>query len=268
MLKRTLMNKYSMKINRTMTIARINYLEVVRSKTVFIILIYIIFLLLVSQIFSRITIAEPSKVIIDICLATIEIFGIFLSLFIGITLISKEIEKKSIYTLLSKPLKRSEFIIGKFTGLCLVSLLFNLVMFIVFVVYLFILRIPVSPYYFIATLHIYLKIVVFVSIILALSSMSSTVLTGLLSIGFYLIGNTASNIKELTILSDSPELMTLINLLYFFIPNFEYFNSRNNVVHFEYIHSIDIFTPFVFAILYSLIFLAIAIFTFEQKDIK
>lgn len=257
-----------MNIKRISTIAKINYLEVIRSKTVFIILIYFIFLLLITQIFSRITIAEPSKVIIDLSLATIEVFGLFLGLFIGINLISKEIEKKSIYTLLSKPLKRSEFILGKFFGLCFVSLVFNLLMFFIFILYLLILGISTNFYLFIACIHIYLKITVLIAIILALSSMSSTVLTGLLSIGFYLIGNTASSIKDLSAVSESPQLHTMINIIYFIIPNFEYFNSKNNVVHMEFIHSIDIFTPFLFSFLYCAIFLLIAILTFEKKNIK
>ncbi len=257
-----------MNLKRIKTIARINYLEIIRSRTVLIILIYLIFLLLASQIFSKITIAEPSRVIIDIGLATIEVFGVFLALFVGITLISKEIEKKSIYILLSKPLKRYEFILGKFFGLSIVSLVFNIAMFIIFVLYLFILDIKVSPYLIVANIHIYLKIVILISIVLALSSMSSTVLTGLLSIGFYLIGSSASSIKELVILSESPKLSMLINIIYFLIPNFEYFNSKNNVVHIEFIHSIDIFTPFLFAIIYSCLFLVIAVLAFQKRDIK
>lgn len=257
-----------MNLKRINTIARINYLEIIRSRTVLLLLIYLVFLVLATQIFSRISIAEPSKIITDIGLGTIEIFGLFLALFIGITLISKEIEKKSIYTLLSKPLKRHEFILGKFLGLCFVSLVFNLVMFIIFILYLYAVGIGVSPYIAVANLHIYLKIVILISIILALSSLSSPVLTGLLSIGFYLIGNSASTIKELVLLSDAPELNLFIRIIYFIIPNFEYFNSKNNVVHIEFIDSLDIFTPVLFAILYIALFLMIACLSFEKKDIK
>ena len=93
--------------------------ESVRDRVLYNLVLFAILLMGVSFLIGELTAGQDIKVIKDLGLAAMSIFGLFIAVFIGIGLVSKEVEKKSIYSLLSKPISRQQFIIGKFLGLVL-----------------------------------------------------------------------------------------------------------------------------------------------------
>src|SRR4030095_1032703 len=93
--------------------------ESVRDKVLYNLLFFAILLMAVSYLLSQLTAGQDIKIIKDLGLAAMSIFGLFIAVFIGIGLVSKEVERRSIYSLLSKPIRRQEFVIGKYLGLVL-----------------------------------------------------------------------------------------------------------------------------------------------------
>lgn len=97
-------------------IALNTFREIIRNKFLYIILFFAFLFILFSLALGKLTIGEGEKVIVDFGLAMIEIFGIFGIIFIGSQLLFKEVEGKTIFLILSKPIRRHEFILGKFFG--------------------------------------------------------------------------------------------------------------------------------------------------------
>ena len=77
---------------------------------------FAVLLIAASYLLSQLTAGQDMKVIKDLGLAAMSLFGLFIAVFIGIGLVSKEVEKRSIYALLAKPIRRQEFVVGKYRG--------------------------------------------------------------------------------------------------------------------------------------------------------
>ncbi len=102
--------------------------EVIRDKIFYSLVFFAILLLGASVLLSTLTVGEQSKIIEDLSLSGIEIFGVIIAIFVGIGLVNKELEKKTIYTIISKPIKRWQFLLGKYLGLALTLLSYVAVM--------------------------------------------------------------------------------------------------------------------------------------------
>src|SRR5688500_19758563 len=89
----------------------------VRDKVLYGIVVFAVLLIAASYLIGQLTAGQDMKVIKDLGLAAMSLFGLFIAVFIGIGLVSKEVEKRSIYALLAKPIRRQEFVVGKYFGL-------------------------------------------------------------------------------------------------------------------------------------------------------
>src|SRR5438045_1071746 len=99
--------------------------ESVRDKVLYNLVFFAVMLIAVSYLLGELTAGQDVKIIKDLGLAAMSVFGLFIAVFIGIGLVSKEVERRSIYSLLAKPISRQQFILGKYLGLVL-TLLVNI----------------------------------------------------------------------------------------------------------------------------------------------
>ena len=99
--------------------------ESVRDKVLYNLVFFAILLMGASYLIGQLTAGQDVKIIKDLGLAAMSIFGVFIAVFIGIGLVSKEVEKRSIYSLLAKPIERYHLVVGKYLGL-LLTLVVNL----------------------------------------------------------------------------------------------------------------------------------------------
>ena len=102
--------------------------EVIRDKIFYSLVFFAVLLLGASVLLSTLTLGEQSKIIEDLSLSGIEILGVIIAIFVGIGLVNKELEKKTIYTIISKPIERWQFLLGKYLGLALTLLSYVSVM--------------------------------------------------------------------------------------------------------------------------------------------
>ena len=115
-------------IKRIFTIARNTFREAVRDRVLYNLVLFVL-LITVSAIFiGELTAGQETRTIVNLGLNAMLIFGAFISIFVGVSLVSKEIEKRTVYAIFSKPIGRGEFIIGKYLGLCLTLLVNVLIM--------------------------------------------------------------------------------------------------------------------------------------------
>src|SRR6188508_1847596 len=93
--------------------------ESVRDKVLYNLVVFAVLLMSASYLIGELTAGQDVKIIKDLGLAAISIFGLLIAVFIGVGLVWKEVEKRSIYSLLAKPITRAEFLLGKYLGLAL-----------------------------------------------------------------------------------------------------------------------------------------------------
>src|SRR4051794_39331094 len=107
---------------RIMAIARNAFREAVRDRILYNLILFVLLLTGAAIFLGELSVGQEARVIVNLGLSSILIFGAFISIFVGVGLVWKEIEKRTVYSIFSKPASRGEFIIGKYLGLCLTLL--------------------------------------------------------------------------------------------------------------------------------------------------
>ncbi|MEI7792786.1 MAG: ABC transporter permease subunit [Candidatus Berkelbacteria bacterium] len=253
-------------MNNIFIIAKNTFKETIRDKILYAILAFAVLFLLSTVIFGSISLGEDVKVIKDFGLAGIYIFSIIIAIFLGTSLIYKEIEKKTLYILLSKPVSSVQFIIGKYFGL-FASVILNVA--IMSIIYLGIVAYKGGGFDYLSLWSI-LLLVFEMSIFIALAILFSTITTPLAgmiySVIVLYIGHSLSLLKEAAIQSSKfAQIMT--NIVYYGFPNLEKFNIRNLVVYGTSVTTAQIVYPIFYSILFTTVLLWISGFALKKKDL-
>jgi len=248
-------------------IASNTFNESLRKKTLYILLIFAFIVIGASKFFSFLSPQEELKMIKDVSFSTIEFFGALIAIFGALGAISGEIEKRTIYTLLSKPLSRTNFVIGKFIGQTLVLLL-NFVLISAFFIGLLIFK-KSSPdvQTFKTLLLIFVQLMLISSITLAIATFATDTFNIILSFFLYIVGHLTNYGKQLTDNTQNIVIKGLGEMMRTILPNYENFNIRDKVVV-----GVDVSWSYVsktigYGLIYIVIALLIAIYFFQKREV-
>ena len=205
--------------------------EAIRDRILYLILFFAVICIGFSRLLALLTIGDRVKIIKDVGLSSLSLFGALMAILIGTGLVYKEIDKKTIYTLLSKPIHRYQFLLGKFFGLVLTLFIMLLLMSIIFLALIFFHTFKVEWQMLIAILYIFLELCLITSVALLFSCFSTPILSSIFSLAFYLIGHTAWGLETLIVKIKSGFGKAIAQALYQFLPDLENFNFRTEVVH-------------------------------------
>ena len=115
-------------MKKIITISRNTFRESVRDRVLYNLVVFVLLITISAVFLGELTAGQEARTIVNLGLSAMLLFGAFISIFVGVSLVSKEIEKRTVYSIFSKPVGRGEFIVGKYLGLCLTLLLNVLVM--------------------------------------------------------------------------------------------------------------------------------------------
>jgi ABC-type transport system involved in multi-copper enzyme maturation permease subunit len=216
---------------------------------------------------STLTAGERAKIIIDIGLAGMNIFGVLISIFLGISLVNKEIEKRTIYTILSKPIRRSEFLLGKYVGLSMTLLVNTIIMAVVFIVTLWYMGERFGGEVFIPIGMIYLELMVMVAVSLFFSTFTTTTLSAIFTIAVYVIGHLSGDLIRLAKKASASEQL-LLKVVYYVLPNLENFNYKGYASHLIPVPESMIRFSALYGILYIILLLGSAVVIFQYREFK
>ncbi|MBW8887504.1 MAG: ABC transporter permease [Fibrobacteres bacterium] len=217
--------------------------ETVRDKILYNLVLFTLGLILFSLLLGEWSVFARVNVIKDFTLAVMSIAGLLMSIFVGIGLIQKEIQRKTILTLLAKPLPRWHFIVGKYLGLLMVLALNLAIMTLVFFILLRCINVRPTPSLLTAIYLTFMEMAVVTSAALLFSAFSTPTLSALFTLGVYVAGHLSGDIlnhlefirKYGQRLPGTPVITPftgkLIHAVYFMIPNLENFNIRGRVVY-------------------------------------
>lgn len=239
-----------------LNIALNTFKEIVRNKFLYLILFFAFIFIIFSISLWKLTIWDDNKVIVDFWLSMIEIFWLVWVLFVGSQLLFKEIEWKTIFLILSKPINRYEFILGKFLWFSATVFLIILLQSILFLIVLFIKDIQITNLIFYSILNTFLKLEILLSLVFFFSTFISNILTILVTLSIYFLSHSFSILLDLVNRLNNSVIIYFTKWLQLIFPPFEALNTKDLIWSFSNFNSFY----FLSNISYSLIYLAIILF--------
>lgn len=211
---------------RVAVIALNTFRESLRDRILYNLLFFALLLIGFSVLLGDFTIAEQNKLVTDLGLAAINLVGIIIAIFVGIGLVSKEIERRTVYTIMARPISRAQFILGKYFGLALTLLVNVGIMLAIFLATLLMDRVPLHWGLFQAVELIYVELLLVTALALFFSTFSSSTVSAMVTLGLYVIGHLTADLKGIAAKSASETIKAVMTALYYLCPNLEALNIK------------------------------------------
>ena len=265
----------------TLAIAINVFRESVRDKVLYNLVLFAVLMIGASYLIGQLTAGQDVKIIKDLGLAATSVFGLFIAVFIGIGLVSKEVERRSIYSLLAKPVERWQLVLGKYAGLVLTLFVNVGVMAIALYAVLAYMRIGVpamvekawdaralDPALLKAIYLIFAELALVTAIALLFSTFSTPLLSAAFTFGLALVGQYSTDLRNFQDVLDSPVAQRLARGLYWVLPNLAQFDIKSRVVHGLPVTAGYLGLVTLYAVLYIGVLLVIATIVFSRRDFQ
>jgi Cu-processing system permease protein len=258
-------------LQRISTIALHTFKQSVRDKVLYNLVVFAVLLIAASILFGDISVGIQQIILVNLGLSAIAVFGLLIAIFIGISLVSKEIERKTLYNVLSKPVARWEFILGKYLGLFLTMIVNTGIMTAGYYVALF----YQSPHLssvdlgsLEAVYFILLELALVIGVALFFSCISSPTLAALFTFCIFVIGNLLVDVRWYGHLSGSATVARLTAALYYLLPDFRAFNVISQVAHGTLVSGHLLVSNSLYALLYAAVLISASILIFEEREFQ
>ncbi len=264
-----------------MAIALSVFRESVRDKVFYNLVLFSLLMMAASFLIGQLTAGQDVKIIKDLGLAATSIFGLFLAVFIGIGLVSKEVERRSVYSLIAKPITRTQLVLGKYCGLSLTLAVNIAVMAVALYGVLAYLAWgvpadvkaawdapPLDPALMKAMLLIFAELMLVTALALFFSTFSTPMLSAALTVGLYIVGHFSGDLRNFRQVVDSPAAAAIARGLYWVLPNLAQFDVKADVVHGVRVPLGYMAMTGAYDALYITMLLAIASLVFSRRDFK
>ncbi len=256
---------------RVLTIARNAFREAVRDRVLYNLVLFVLLLTVGAIFLGELSAAQEAKIIIDLGLSAMLLFGTFIAIFVGTGLVYKEIERRTLYAILAKPVGRGEFLLGKYLGLCLTLAVNVLVMGVgVSLALLFVRRgyDPLVLHVWPAIALIYVELMIVVALALLFSSFSSPALAALLTFAVFVIGHFSADLKTLATATGTTAARILFGALFYLLPNLSHYTQITDAGHGLTPAPAAFAAAVAYALVYIAVLLAAAIFIFNRRNFK
>jgi len=267
---------------RAVRVVAVNvFRESVRDRVPYNLVLFAILLIASSYLLGQLTAGQDVKIIKDLGLAATSVFGLFIAIFIGIGLVSKEVERRSIYSLLAKPVSRAQFIAGKYAGLVLTLAVNVSVMAIaVYVILAYIVwtQPPViraswdapglDPAMLKAIVLIFVELMLITALALFFSTFSSPLLSAALTFGLYVAGHFNADLKNFEKVVSSKAAAQLARGAYHVLPDLSAFDVKTQVVHGLPVTMGYVASTTLYGLAYVAGLLLVSTLIFSRRDFK
>lgn len=247
--------------------------EAIRNKVLYSLLFFALTVIVASMAFGALAVTSKTRLTLDLGLGGMSLFSVVIAIFVGVNLVYKELERKTVYTLLSKPVRRYQFLLGKFVGLGITLGVQILVMAAVLSAVLLYQGAELGSTLAIMVVLIYLEVLVVTAIAVLFSSFSTPFLSGAFTIGVFLLGRSVPDIKLVADTMGDSALSLPLEIIAKLIPNLRYFYVTGANVDGQAISVSGTFVDWSYvglatgyAGLYLVIVLILAIGLFSRRD--
>lgn len=255
-------------IDAAYAIAVNTFREAVRDRILAVFFLFAILLMGSSTILSWLTVGSELRIVTDLGLAAEAFFAALIAVFVGITLVHKEVDKRTIYAVLAKPVPRWLFLLGKYLGLMAV-LIVAIALMSVFCLGLVWWKGGVFPGHLIGALTMsVLEVSVITAVAIVFSSFAPPIEAAIFTVGVYAIGHMSWGFAALAERLPGESFATFVTVLYYVLPDLETFNIRSQVVHELPVVPSYYVGAFVYAAAYTAAMLTLAVLVFRRRDLK
>ncbi len=251
-----------------LSIAEYTIMENIRSKVFYILVLFILIMIGSSLVFSSLSPFTEARVITDIGLACIEIFTLMTGIFAAVNLVLQEIENRTIYLLMTRPLRRWEYIVGRYLGV-LVVLCFSVIVMLGVLILLLKLTTHwlVDPMFIWSAVTIFFKLIIIVAVALTASLVFTSSITAMaFSFLVWIIGHFSSELKIMAEKVSAPFAKIMLYLIYYMVPNFQILNLKDKLYIPEGMPMDVVSMVLTYGVIYAAIVLIIGTMVFAKKE--
>lgn len=253
------------------TVATNTFREAVRDRVLYNLVFFALLMMGAAILVGQISIGIEQSVIVSLGLTAISVIGIFIAVFIGVGLVSKEMDKRTLYALLAKPVERWEFLLGKYTGLVMTLGVNTAAMAAGLYAALWTVKHPLesSDWYLLTAVYlILLKLALIVALAMLFSCFTTPFLAILFTLGIYIAGVFAEELRAMQVVDMTPATMKMLKAISYLLPNFENFNVMGAVAHGRGVPGRLVLHDSLYAIVYCGIVLLGAAAVFSRRNLK
>ena len=255
--------------------------EAVRDRVFYNLLLFAVLLVGTSLVIGQLAAGQDVKIIKDLGLAATLLFGVGIAVFIGIQLVAREVERRSVHATLSKPVSRPVFLLGKYFGLLLTLAVNSLVMaaalYVVLTVY-WTLTPPgvqaiwtapaVDPKLLIALGLIFIELALVTALALLFSTYSSALLSATFTTAIWVAGHFVEDLRTLDQVGASGTTAWVAWAVSWVLPNLALFDIKAEVVHGIAVPATQVVAAIGYGVTYSAAVLLLAVLVFQRRDFK
>jgi len=259
----------SSSFGRIVAIARNAFREAVRDRVLYNLVLFVLLLIAAAIFLGELTAGQEARVIVNMGLSAMLLFGVFISIFVGVGLVYKEIERRTVYAIFAKPVGRGEFLVGKYLGLCLTLLVNVVVMGVgVSLALLYVKGGHLIISVWSATALIFFELSIITAVALLFSSFSSPALSALLTFFTFIIGHFSADLKIFADGLGSAGAQFFFTALYYILPNLANYEFITSAAHGLQPSGSMVLASVVYMIVYVAILLSIATLIFSRRNFK
>jgi ABC-type transport system involved in multi-copper enzyme maturation permease subunit len=253
------------RLKRILTVAANTFRETVRERVLYNLIFFALLMTGSGLFLGQLSIGQDEKIVKDIGLAAMDVFGTLIAVFIGVGLVSKEIERRSLHPLLAKPLTRGEFFLGKFAGLSFTLFVNIAVMATGLFLTLWVTGHRAGAHLLKAVYPLYLGLLLVVSLSLLFSTLTSSALASVCSVSVVVAGRFSDVIRNMREVAPGVPSW-LVTLLYYVIPPLRNFDLKDRVAYGDPVPLAALGWITLDAVLYIALFLYVGLAVFERRD--
>lgn len=255
---------------KVLAIALNTHREAVRNKILYSVVLFAAVLIGVSALFGSVTIGSQVKVIKDFGLFSLSFLGALITIIAGGSLLSRELKQRTVYNILSKPVSRAQFIVGKYLGLTLTVQVLIALMGLGLVGFLALMEGTVDLLLFQGIFLVLLEVAVVAAVSMFFSALVvTTTLSGLFTLAFYIAGRSITYfgyfLKES---ADTPTVVSrIVQIFDAILPDLSLFNHGDTLVYGHAVSAATAGTAAAYAFAYSVVALLLAVIIFERREL-
>lgn len=254
-------------INKIQIIAHNTFREIIKGKILFVSLVLGLTMATITFIAYHFTYETTLRVAVDFGLGLLNLSSIVISILIGVGLLYKEIESRTVYMIISRPVPRYAFILGKIIGLIGVLVVNIAILALITVVIIKGLGADIPNLFFWSILFTIFESTIVLLVVSTLSLVSSQAISILLSIILYITGHGIITVKNTSLYLKSESLQAIVNTYHSFLPGFYKFNIKDFVLYQESLSYSFIWSVILYGTFYGLFLTCLAMFIFERKNL-
>lgn len=256
------------RLSRLYAIAANTMREAIRNRVLYTLLFFAILLIGAGVLLSTLSYVEQERILQTLGLSAIRIFGVAIAIFVGVGLIHKEVDRRTIYTILSKPVRRSEFLLGKYFGLVATIWLQAGIMTAAFAAVSLGTGAPLTAGHAAALSLVAVELALVVAVATLFSTFTTPLLASLFTTGLYVAGQLSRDLRDLGAQSDVQVVRDATAALYQVLPDLSTFNRSLEAVHGLPVAASDVVLPTLYAAGYISLVLIAATTIFARRDFR